>query len=174
MHLFVTEVRRELGLNSMTLNDKEFFCVRYEDECGAEDSVRKALQRKEVLRDSKSHLPRLAWLQDCRLGLCSEENWFDNILEAKTITEIPRTKKRRFDGPTGAAKKRYQHREPCSFQEQRRRKGSIVARSRREEEREAKEKEKEEQTQEKRRKREWEKSLEMAKKEAASWTLVCL
>ena len=49
---------------------------------------------------------------------------------------------------------RYQHREACSFQEQRRIKESIVERSRREEEREAKEKEKEEQIQEKRRKRE--------------------
>ena len=49
---------------------------------------------------------------------------------------------------------RYQHREACSFQEQRRRKESTVERSRREEEREAKEKEKEEQIQEKRRKRE--------------------
>ena len=32
------------------------------------------------------------------------EGLFDKILAAKTITEIPRTKKRRVDGPTGAAK----------------------------------------------------------------------
>ena len=82
------------------------------------------------------------WLGFKIAALGSEENLFNNILAAKTITEIPRTKKRRFDGPTGAAKKRYQHREPCSFKEQRRRKGSIVERNRREEEREAKEKRK--------------------------------
>ena len=37
------------------------------------------------------------WLGFMIATLCSEENVFDNILAAKTITEIPRTKKRRVD-----------------------------------------------------------------------------
>ncbi len=44
------------------------------------------------------------WLGFKIAVLGTEENMFDKILAAKTITEIPRAKRRKVDGPTGAAK----------------------------------------------------------------------
>ena len=70
------------------------------------------------------------------------EGLFDKILAAKTITEIPRAKKNRVDGPTGAAKWDVTSTENLSLFKNREveKEVSIVERSRREKEREAKEK----------------------------------
>ena len=47
--------------------------------------------------------PIYCWL-GFKIASLGSEGLFDKILAAKTITEIPRTKKSRVDGPTGAAK----------------------------------------------------------------------
>ena len=82
------------------------------------------------------------WLGFMIATLCSEENVFDNILAAKTITKIPQSQGQTREGLmvqlelpswTFAARR-------TSFQAQRRRKGNKEKRSRREEEREAEKK----------------------------------
>ena len=117
------------------------------------------------------------WLGFKIAAVGTEENVFDNILAAKTITEIPRKKKRRVDGPTGAAKwdvtstenlALFKAREEEKEAKEAKKKEAEEKKKEKEEEREAKKKEKEEQIQEKRRKREEKKSVAMAKKEAAA------
>ena len=96
----------------------------------------------------------------------SEEQVFDNdnILAAKTVTEIPRaSKKWRVEGPTGAAKwdvtspenlALFKSREEEKSEKEAKKKEAEEKKKEKEKEREAKKKEKEEQTQEKRRERE--------------------
>ena len=159
-------------LISMTLNDKEIFCVRYEFNMM---NVSQKTQFKKLFKEKKFYeIPNpiyRGWLGFMIAALCSEGNVFDNILAAKTITKITWSQGQRREGlmvqlelPSGTLPAQ----RTLLFSRTERRKGSIEERSRREEEREAKEKEKEEQIQEKQRKREEEKSFEMVKKEAAA------
>ena len=104
----------------------------------------------------------------------SEEQVFDNILAAKTVTEIPRaSKNRRVEGPTGAAKwdvtspenlALFKSREEEKSEKEAKKKEAEEKKKEKEKEREAKKKEKEEQIQEKRREREERKT----QKEAAA------
>ena len=116
------------------------------------------------------------WLGFKIAVLGTEENMFDKILAAKTITEIPRAKRRKVDGPTGAAKwdvtspenlALFQSREHEKAEKEAKKKEAEEKRKEREGEKEAKKKEKEEQIQEKKRQREEKKAVVMAKKEAA-------
>ena len=113
------------------------------------------------------------WLGFKIAVLGTEENVFNNILAAKTITEIPRPKKRRVDGPTGAAKwdvtsvenlALFKAREDEKAEKEVKKKDAEEKKK----ERVAKKKERDEQNQEKKRKREEKRSLVMAKKEAAA------
>ena len=113
------------------------------------------------------------WLGFKIAVLGTEENVFDNILAAKTITEIPRAKKKRVEGPSGAAKwdvtndqnlALFKAREDEKAEKEARKKEAEEKKKEREEEREAKKKEKEEQIQERRRQREEKKEVAAAKR----------
>ena len=103
------------------------------------------------------------WLGFKIAAVGSEEEVFANILAAKTVTQIPRAKKRRVDGPTGAAKwdvtstenlALFQAREEEKAEKEAKKKEAEEKKKEKEEQREAKKREKEEQIQEKKRQKE--------------------
>ena len=117
------------------------------------------------------------WLGFKIAAVGSEEEVFNNILAAKTVSEILWAKKRRLEGPTGASKwdvassenlALFKSREDEKAEKEAKKKEADEKKKEREEEREAKKKEKEEQIEEKKRQREEKKTLATAKKEAAA------
>ena len=115
------------------------------------------------------------WLGFKIAAVGSEEEVFDNILAAKTVTEIPWSKKRRVEGPAGAAKwdvtsaenlALFKSREDEKAEKEAKKKEAEE--KKKEKEREAKKKKKEEQIKQKKRQREEKKSLAPAKREAAA------
>ena len=115
------------------------------------------------------------WLGFKIAAVGSEEEVFDNILAAKTVTEIPWSKKRRVEGPAGAAKwdvtsaenlALFKSREDEKAEKEAKKKETEE--KKKEKEREAKKKKKEEQIKQKKRQREEKKSLAPAKREAAA------
>ena len=83
----------------MTLNDEEFFCVRYE--LNMIINVSQKTQFEKLFKEKKFYEipnPIYCWL-GFKIAALGSEGLFDKILAAKTITEIPRAKKNRVDGP---------------------------------------------------------------------------
>ena len=103
------------------------------------------------------------WLGFKIAAVGSKAEVFANILAAKTVTQIPRAKKRRIDGPIGAAKwdvtsrenlALFQAREEEKAEKEAKKKEAEEKKKEKEEQREAKKREKEEQIQEKKRQKE--------------------
>ena len=83
----------------MTLNDEEFFCVRFELNMM---NVSQKTQFEKLFKEKKFYeIPNpmyWGWL-GFKIAALGSEGLFDKILAAKTITAIPRAKKNRVDGP---------------------------------------------------------------------------
>ena len=116
------------------------------------------------------------WLGFKIAAVGSEDEVF-NILAAKTVTKIPRAKRRRLEGPTGAAKfdvtspenlALFKSREDEKDEKEVRKKQAEEKKKEKEQERESKKREKEELNEQKRRQREERRSLINARKEAAA------
>ena len=102
---------------------------------------------------------------------------FNNILATKTVTAIPRAKKRRMAGPSGAAKwdvasqenlALFKARDQEKAEKESKKKQAEEKKKEKEEEKEAKKREKEEQNEERRRQREEKRSLVAARKDAVA------
>ena len=135
-------------------------CARYELNMmtAAHKTTFEDLFKKKKFYEIPNALYR-GWLGFKIAAVGSEEQVFDNILAAKTVTEIPRaSKNRRVEGPTGAAKwdvtspenlALFKSREEEKSEKEAKKKEAEEKKKEKEKEREAKKKEKEEQTQEK-------------------------
>ena len=154
------------------------FCARYELNMmtAAHKTVFENLFKEKKFYEIPNALYR-GWLGFKIAAVGSEEEVFDNILAAKTVTSIPRGKKRKVDGPTGAAKwdvtsaenlALFKAREDEKSEKEAKKKEAAEKKKEKEEEREAKKREKEEQAQEKKRQREERKTQATARREAAA------
>ena len=135
-------------------------CARYELNMmtAAHKTTFEDLFKKKKFYEIPNALYR-GWLGFKIAAVGSEEQVFDNILAAKTVTEIPRaSKNRRVEGPTGAAKwdvtspenlALFKSREEEKSEKEAKKKEAEEKKKEKEKETEAKKKEKEEQTQEK-------------------------
>lgn len=159
-----------MGLN----NNYNIVCARYELDMM---TAKQKTDFEKLFKEKKFYeVPNpiyRGWLGFKIAVLGTEENVFDNILAAKTVTEIPRAKKKRVEGPTGAAKwdvtsdqnlALFKAREDEKAEKEARKKEAEEKKKEREEEREAKKKEKEEQIQEKKRQREEKREAAAAKR----------
>ena len=83
----------------MTLNDKEIFCVRHELNMMnvSQKTQFEKLFKEKMFYEIPNPIYR-GWLGFMIATLCSEENVFDNILAAKTITKIPQSQGQTREG----------------------------------------------------------------------------
>ena len=169
------------GKNKMlvsTIYIDSVFYVRYELNMmtAAEKTVFENLFKAKRFYEVSNATYR-GWLGFKIAAVGSEDEVFNNILAAKTVTKIPRAKRRRLEGPSGAAKfdvtsqenlVLFKSREDEKNEKESRKKQVEEKKKEKEEEREAKKREKEELNEQKRRQKEEKRSLINARKQAAA------